>query len=527
MALDDAECLIRHLFGPTLTDTRTSPTVGGTRPSRSMIRSAVTDSIALPRPRIGWVAFFLTTAGFWLAACTEEPIVPLVEEIEDTSGLELDQRLQLQLSLMGVDGRMEERFTQMLGRDIDTELAETGRLLFFDPILSITRDNSCAGCHGPNVSFNDSKSISVGIGNNGVVGPNRVGEFNLRRAPTIINAAFYPNLMWDGRFASESMDGFDNAQGFRFPAPEGYSLSNLDHLLMAQAFTPVPDRIEMAGFEFEGDNDAIRAEITRRVDAIPEYRSRFAGSFQEVAEGAPLEYEHIARALAEFEFTLIRADAPLDQYARGDTAAMSPAEKRGGLLFFRNPAACFECHITLGYANQMFSDFESHNIGVPQIAPSSTNAVFDGPGRDEDFGRERSTGDRGDRYKFRSTPLRNVAYQPTFMHNGAFVCLENSIRHHLQMQQSLETFTGEHLEFGLRAKRGPDDDMMASAHEISRIPRGRLTVDEFEDLLAFVEISLSDPDAHPDALRYLIPASVPSGLPVHEFEYGSPQPECR
>ena len=88
-----------------------------------MIRSAVTDSIALPRPRIGWVAFFLTTAGFWLAACTEEPIVPLVEEIEDTSGLELDQRLQLQLSLMGVDGRMEERFTQMLGRDIDTELA--------------------------------------------------------------------------------------------------------------------------------------------------------------------------------------------------------------------------------------------------------------------------------------------------------------------------------------------------------------------------------------------------------------------
>ena len=474
-----------------------------------------------------WLTAMLLAMGTWLAACSDQSIVRTSADAGETEGFKLDQELQLQLSLMGVDGRIEERFTEMLGRSIDPELAETGRLLFFDPILSITKDNSCAGCHAPNASFNDAKSISVGVDNNGVVGPNRSGPFNLRRAPTIINAAFYPNLMWDGRFAAESLDGFDNSMGFRMPEPEGNSLSHLDHLLMAQAFTPISDRMEMAGFEFEGDNDAIRAEIARRVDGIGEYRTRFEASFTELADGAALQYEHIARAIAEFEFTMIRADAPLDQYARGDTAAMSPAEKRGGLLFFRDPAACFECHITLGYANQMFSDFAPRAIGVPQIAPSETNAVFDGPGRDEDFGLARTTGDPGDRYKFRSTPLRNVAYQPSFMHNGAFSCLDNSIRHHLEMQQSLATYTGEHLEFGLRAKRGPDEPMQSMAHHLSQIPRGRLTVDMFSDLLEFVAVSLSDPEAHPDALRHLVPETVPSGLPVHEFEFGATVNECR
>ncbi|MDE3004141.1 MAG: hypothetical protein OXU33_01080 [Gemmatimonadota bacterium] len=495
------------------------------RSARRMLRT-----LAVPpqRARQGLrLTLAFAIAGSGLAACSDQPVVPTTQQIDDGSGLELDLELQLQLSLMGIDGRIEERFTEKLGRDIDQVLAETGRLLFFDPILSLTQDNSCSGCHGPNVSFNDSKSISVGIGNNGVVGPDRNGPFNLRRAPTIINAAFYPNLMWDGRFASENKDGFDNSQGFRFPEPEGTSLSHLEHLLMAQAFTPVSDRIEMAGFDFVGDNDAIRAEIARRVDAIEEYRTRFSASFPAIAAGDPLRYEHIARALAEFEFTLIRADAPLDQYARGDTAAMSAPEKRGALLFFRNPAACFECHITLGYANQMFSDFESHVIGVPQVAPSETNAIFDGPGHDEDFGRERSTGDPADRYKFRSTPLRNVAYQPNFMHNGAFVCLDNSIRHHLEMQQTLETFNPEHLEYRLHARRGPDEPMIQRAHHLSKNPRGRLTDEQFTDLVAFVEISLSDPDAHPDALRHLIPATVPSGLPVHDFDFGAPEPECR
>jgi cytochrome c peroxidase len=57
----------------------------------------------------------------------------------------------------------------------------------------------------------------------------------------------------------------------------------------------------------------------------------------------------------------------------------------------------------------MFSDFQEHVIGIPQIASSLTNATFNGSDLNEDFGLEQITGDPADRYKFRTSPLRNVA----------------------------------------------------------------------------------------------------------------------
>ena len=79
----------------------------------------------------------------------------------------------------------------------------------------------------------------------------------------------------------------------------------------------------------------------------------------------PIDFSMFSRAIAEFEFTLVRANAPVDRYARGDRDALSPAEKRGALLFF-GKAQCSACHSVAGRSNEMFSDFEMHNIGVPQ-----------------------------------------------------------------------------------------------------------------------------------------------------------------
>ena len=146
---------------------------------------------------------------------------------------------------------------------------------------------------------------------------------------------------------SVAVDPFNNAQGFVFPDPEGSSLSYMDHLLGAQAFTPVVNRVEMAGFQFSGDNDAMRSEVTQRVNAIDEYRRLFGEVFPEIRAGELLRYEHIALALAEFQFTLTRADAPIDRFARGDHDAMTVDQKRGALLFFTpdvRPPAGAECH---------------------------------------------------------------------------------------------------------------------------------------------------------------------------------------
>jgi len=462
--------------------------------------------------------------GVLLTGCDDALLRPDTStEFETLSEAYIDWWLQADLKEREFDGRIEERLLERLGRPIHQARAELGRLLFFDPIISLTADNSCSGCHGPNSAFNDGNSIAIGVQNNGVVGPGRRGPHNQRRAPTVVNAVFYPSLMWDSRFEALSLDPFDNSGGFAFPDPEGLSLSGMDHLLGAQAFTPVVARVEMAGFEFVGDHDAMRAEVLRRVVDVDQYRSRFADAFEVIEAGGEIRYEHLAAAIAEFEFTLVRADAPLDRYVRGDLSALSYDEKAGGRLFF-DEAMCAECHIVRGYANQMFSDFEAHVLAVPQVVPAFGNKPFDGAG-DEDYGLEQHTGRSSDRYKFRTSPLRNVAYQPTFMHNGAYVCLSEAVRHHLNVYKMVEGYSQEALDVGLQGSPGPYAAMLDRATGLIAQPQ-ILSELEISQIIAFVAKSLADPGAHPDQLRSLIPLSVPSGLPVHEFEYGEARAEC-
>jgi cytochrome c peroxidase len=288
-----------------------------------------------------------------------------------------DRRLALRLSKVGFTGRIESTLAARLGRPLDPRLANIGRLLWFDTITGLNDDNSCAGCHSPTNGFGDTQPIAIGIDNNGVVGPDRAGPRNMRRAPMVLNTAFFPNLMWNSRFSALSGDPFDNAGGFRFPPPEGTSLSYLQHLLQAQAFIPPTERTEVAGFEFPGDDDAIRAEVLRRLNAVPGYRKLFGQVFPNLRHGGPITFDEFARAIAEFEFSLTFANAPIDRFARGERNAMTQAEKRGALLFFGS-AGCVSCHAVSGSSNEMFSDFQQHVIGVPQLVPTNTNNTFDG-----------------------------------------------------------------------------------------------------------------------------------------------------
>jgi cytochrome c peroxidase len=333
----------------------------------------------------------------------------------------------------------------------------------------------------------------------------------------VVNAAFYPTLMWNSRFRARSGDPFVNRAGFELPAPEGRTLSHLPHLLAAQAFIPPTERAEAAGFVFPGDNDALRREVARRVDAVPEYRRRFARAFPELRAGGALSYEHVARALAEFEFTQVYADAPLDRFARGQRRAMSAAEKRGAVLFFGR-AGCVACHQVSGASNEMFSDFREHVVGVPQVAPAVANVAFDGPGGNEDFGLEQATGDPADRYAFRTAPLRNVALQPAFMHNGAFVRLEDAIRHHLNPAASARAWTPAALAPDLRGPPGPVEPVLARLDPLLRPPRP-LTDAEVADLVAFVGTGLLDPAARPERLRRLIPERLPNGAVPFAFQF--------
>ena len=436
---------------------------------------------------------------------------------------ELDRDLTLVLQQQGFTGKIESTLERRLGRPVDGRLANLGRLLWFDTLTGLNDDNTCAGCHSPTNGFGDTQSIAIGIENNGIVGPGRTGPRNQRRAPSALNTAFYPNLMWDSRFASLSGDPFDNRAGFAFPEPEGTSLSYLPHLLDAQAFIPPTERNEVAGFTFVGGNHEMRGEVLRRLNATPAYRGLFAASFADVESGAPITFDHIGRALAEFEYTLTRANAPLDRYARGDRSAMTVGQKRGALLFL-GKAGCVSCHAVAGKSNEMFSDFRPHSIGMPQICPNVTNATFDGPKADEDFGLAQVTGRAEDRYKFRTSPLRNLAVQAAYGHNGAFTTIEAVVRHHLDPYTSCREYSPASLDADLRGATGPVEPVLDVVDPLLKSPP-HLTDKEIGWLVEFLRDGLLDPRARYETLERLIPRQVPSGRATLTFEDPSPKPK--
>ena len=434
------------------------------------------------------------------------------------SSAALDEQLEAVLARHGFTGRIESTLEQRLGRKLDNQLSDLGRLLFFDTVGGLNNDNNCSGCHSPMTGFGDSQSIAIGIDNNGIVGPDRAGPRNQRRTPTVSNTAFYPNLMWNSRFAALSHDPFDNSAGFQFPLPEGLTLSYQPHLLVAQAFIPPTERVEVAGFAFPGDNNDIRNEVLRRINNVPEYRKRFGKIFPAVRDGGPITFDMFGLAIAEFEFSLVFADAPIDQFARGQKNALTDEQKKGALLFF-GKARCVDCHKVSGNANEMFSDFSQHVIGVPQIAPAVGNVPFDGPAQNEDFGLEQITGNSLDRYKFRTSPLRNVALQPAFFHNGAFTRLEDAIRHHLNVFASARNYSpaAAGVDPDLMAPMGPIEPVLSRVDPILVTPI-QLTDDEFQLLVDFVRNALLDKRATPESLKKQTPKSVPSGFPVLQFQ---------
>ena len=474
------------------------------------------------RPNTWMVLAGITTTLLAVGACTERADVDRITAVPAAAAFAasprgLDADLQAYLSTLGFTGRMASTLEARLGRRVDHQVAEVGRMLWFDPIGGLHGDNTCGGCHSPTNGFGDTQSIAIGIDNNGVVGPGRTGPRNQRRSPMVINAAFYPTLMWNSRFNARSGNPFDNRQGFSFPAPEGLTLSHQPHLLAAQAFIPPTERVEAAGFEFPGNNDAIRNEVVRRLNANREYRELFSRAFPQVAAGAPITFDHVGRAIAEFEFTLVSTDAPIDRYALGDRNALSEEQKLGAVLFFGR-AGCVRCHTVSGRSNEMFSDFREHVTAVPQVAPTFGNVTFDGPGVNEDFGLEQVTGDPADRYAFRTSPLRNVALQPAFMHNGAFVTLEDAIRYHLDPAGRADSYTPNRLATDLRGPRGPVAPVLAKLDPRLQVPVA-LSGAEFDALVDFVRNGLLDPAARPQYLRRLIPERLPSGRAPFRFEF--------
>ena len=324
------------------------------------------------------------------------------------------------------------------------------------------------------------------------------------------------------------------------------SLGYHDHLLQAQAFIPPTELVEVAGFtgtsgtdlsprfevfdngkglpvplpdESGFRNHPIRMEVIEILNATPGYRLVFGKVFPEVKRGAPITFDMFGKAIAEFEFTLTFATAPIDRFARGQQNAMTDAEKRGALVFF-GEGKCITCHATKGKSNEMFSDFENHVAGIPQLAPRfgehTSNMIYDGPARTRisarcrsraiprtstSSARRRSGTSRSRRRS--STTARSRGWKTRFA--------STSIR------RSPTTRPRPGIDRDLRRRMGPRIDE-SYLHPLFRNGGIELSESQIRDVTQFVKTGLLDPRAKKENLCNLVPKLVPSRLKVLTFE---------
>lgn len=381
-----------------------------------------------------------------------------------------------------------------------------GQALAFDPILSGNKDISCATCHLPGFSTGDGKSLAVGQGGS-QLGPGRShpqGVFIPRNAPPLFNLEAMRSVFWDGRVERESNGSI------RTPAGQGITPG------MAQVFEfgaisalgmfPVTNRAEMradGGNELavipDTDVQAIWTAVMRRLAAIPEYRALFTSAYPGV-EFRNMTFAHASNAMAGFfisEFS--SADTPWDRFMAGQDGALTPRQLTGAQTFLS--LKCSICH-----GGPAFSDQEFHNVAVAQIGPGQGNGVS---GRD-DFGRMNVTGNPADRYRFRSTPLRNVELTGPYGHDGAIIALRDFIEHYSESHLKLMDYDDTQLEPALR---GTVIDNKADIL-LHRDPllEGVVLTDALVDQLMDYMSALTGEQAR-NLLR-IVPVRVPSGLPV-------------
>lgn len=168
---------------------------------------------------------------------------------------------------------------------------ELGKMLWFDPRLSLSGKVSCNTCHDLSTNGADTKPLSIGYAG-------RKGTVN---SPTVFNAEKQIAQFWDGRAKT----------------------------LAEQATGPITNPLEMA----------MTPELAEGViRSIPGYRPYFEKAF---GSKNPT-FSEIAEALAAFETTLTTPNAPFERYLNGDKNALTQQQIDGLKLFRRS--GCIRCH---------------------------------------------------------------------------------------------------------------------------------------------------------------------------------------
>lgn len=244
-----------------------------------------------------------------------------------------------------------------------------GRMLFYETKLSGNNTMSCASCHKQEHAFSDNNTFSIGI--DGIKGT--------RQSMSLTNLLWQKEFFWDGRTRS----------------------------LEEQALIPIQNPMEM--------HQTLEATISK-LQASANYPALFQKAFGTEQITSAL----IAKALAQFERTIISSGSRYDAYINNKAQNPLTAQELNGMnLFFTHPspenglrgANCGDCHagsLTFGSA--------LHNNGL--------DSTF------KDLGLGAVTSRVNDNGKFKTPALRNIALTAPYMHDGRFQTLEEVLDHY-------------------------------------------------------------------------------------------------
>jgi cytochrome c peroxidase len=281
-----------------------------------------------------------------------------------------------------------------------TEKIALGSTLFHDVRFSGDGKESCSTCHADDKAFTDGpRKTSRGIN----------GQLGARNAPTVVNAAYFRALFWDGRAAS----------------------------LEDQSQHPFVNPIEMGL--------PSHAPILKIVREDPAYAEAFKKVFG--VSGAGVTIEHVKQAIASYERTLISGDSPFDRWYFGhDARAISDAAKRGFDIFV-GQGRCVSCHV-IEQDQALFTDNRFHNIGVgvnriqgeiPRLSAQFLQAKASGASVDKTVISDTATSELG-RFAvtthfdeigaFKTSTLRNIAVTGPYMHDGSLKTLMDVVKHY-------------------------------------------------------------------------------------------------
>ncbi len=241
-----------------------------------------------------------------------------------------------------------------------------GRMLFFEPRVSVDGTVSCSRCHQPGLYSTDALPKPIGA----------LHRENPRNAPVIFNAALQIAEHWRGDRKSvedQAMQALIGPPSFGNPSYE----------------------VAMA-----------------KLKAIPGYPELFARAFPDGKE--PVTPENWAKAIGAYERTLV-TPAPFDAYLEGNERALT-AEAQAGLREFMQ-VGCAGCHNGAGVGGGMFQKF-----GLVADYWKETGSPI------PDKGRFDVTHKDADLYVFKVPILRNVARTPPYFHDGSVATLPEAVR---------------------------------------------------------------------------------------------------